>query len=112
MQRVRVDVRSADAANGRDGCGRFSTGNKFALGNGVARKAARFRNKLFATISTKDFCRVVRRVLKEAIAGEAWACRLLLPHLIGRPLEYDIIAQAEGMAQELIELKKAQLNRS
>ena len=66
-------------------------------GNVIARKAARCRAKLFDAVSTTDFEAVVRRVVKEAKAGEHWACKLLFSYLLGDPVPPDIIGRLESV---------------
>ena len=81
---------STTDCDGRDRRGRFAIGNRLSKGNAAARKAAKCRAKLFATVSTKDFAAVVKQLVEKAKAGESWAVKLLFAYMIGEPLPLDI----------------------
>ena len=66
-------------------------------GNVIARKAARCRAKLFDSVTLSDFDSVVRRVVKEATAGQHWACKLLFSYLLGDPVQPDLLERIENL---------------
>jgi hypothetical protein len=73
--------------------GRFARGNKVSKGNAAARKMTRFRTKLFACVTLADFAEIVGVVVREAKAGEKWACELAFAYLCGPPVALDILEQ-------------------
>ena len=95
------DRPSETVVGGRRPDGRFGPGNRFSEGNVIARKAARCRAKLFDSVSTTDFGKVVKRVLREAEAGEQWACKLLFAYLLGDPTAPDLTARLDDIRQAL-----------
>lgn len=85
----------------RDQQGRFKAGNRAARGNGVARKAARFRAKLFSSTTGSDFAEIVGVLLDKAKAGEPWAVKLALSYLIGEPQPVDLLERMEAIEANL-----------
>jgi hypothetical protein len=98
-QRFQLDDTPSETGvgGGRRPDGRFAPGNQLSQGNVIARKAARCRAKLFDAVSTTDFEAVVRRVVKEAKAGESWACKLLFAYLLGEPVAADVLERIENL---------------
>ena len=88
---------TADNGKGREGNGRFSVGNRLARGNPNARKVARFRSKLFSSVTIGDFAEVVQTLLSGAKNGEPWAVKLFLAYYLGEPLPVDVMARLENL---------------
>jgi hypothetical protein len=89
---------------GRDPRGRFASGNCLARGNGSAKKVARFRSKLFSSVTLSDFAEIVGVIVREAKAGEKWACELALAYLCGPPRDMDLeerLEKLESLAREV-----------
>lgn len=90
---------STTAANGdHDVAGRFLPGNKAAKGNPHAKRIARLRAKLLATIRPADLAAVVKSMLDKARDGDVAAARLLLEYTLGRPDRSGVDDQATGMS--------------
>ncbi len=89
---------STTATNGdHDAAGRFLPGNKAATGNPHAKRIARLRSKLLATIRPADLAAVVKSMLDKARDGDVAAARLLLEYSLGRPERFGVDDQATGM---------------
>lgn len=101
-KRQRLDeAPSPTAVDGRRPDGRFAAGNRLSQGNVIARKAARCRAKLFDAVAMTDFEAVVRRVVREARAGQHWACKLLFAYLLGDPTAPDLTARLDEIRETL-----------
>jgi len=105
MPRLSDEKPSESGADGRDRRGRFAAGNRASKGNVLARKAARFRSRLFNTVSEDDFAEVVERLIREAKSGESWACKLLFSYLLGEPSALDALEQIELLRQRIKDLQ-------
>ena len=106
-RRLKLDSNSpspsvVDGSSGRRPDGRFAPGNQLSQGNVIARKAARCRAKLFDSVTLTDFDAVVKRVVKEAKAGQHWACKLLFSYLLGDPVQPDLTARLDEIQQVLV----------
>lgn len=89
---------STTAANGdHDAAGRFLPGNKAATGNPHAKRIARLRSKLLATIRPADLAAIVKSMLDRARDGDVAAARLLFEYTLGRPERSHVDDQATGM---------------
>ena len=108
MPRVDEITPLETAANGRDARGRFGKGNKAGQGNPTARKVARFRARLFNSITDKAFRALVASVLREAESGEGWACKLLFAYLLGEPQAVDVLQELEALREKLRSLEGEQ----
>ena len=91
-------------SNGRRPNGTFAPGHKFATGNGISRKVARFRTSMFAAAKAGDVRAIVAKLLEEAKAGEPWAVKLALEYLCGPPRDVDL-------EERLAVLEAAELGR-
>jgi len=83
--------------------GRFAPGNKIGTGSAVPRKAAKFRQALFAAVSVKDFKQVAKTLVQEALDGHGWAMKLLFSYTLGEPLPFDIDEQLRQIEDRLKE---------
>lgn len=92
-----VNHPSTTVANGdHDAAGRFLPGNKAATGNPHAKRIARLRTKLLATIRPADLAAVVKSMLDKARDGDVAAARLLLEYSLGRPERFGVDDQLTG----------------
>ncbi len=76
---------STNGANGRDGRGRFTTGNAGGPGNPHARKVGRLRSRLVECVTADDLREVVRKLVAMAKGGDLAAIREVLDRTIGKP---------------------------
>ncbi len=65
--------------------GQFTRGNRLASGNQVGKKTARFRGRLFRSVTNEDFDEMARQLIDRAKAGERWAIQLALAYFCGPP---------------------------
>jgi hypothetical protein len=79
------DAPSTNEANGRDARGRFAKGNAGGPGNPFARRMARMRSVLCATVSEEDIEKVTRKLIEQAKGGDIAAARILLAYAVGQP---------------------------
>jgi hypothetical protein len=86
---------------GRTSGGKFAPGNKCSRGNGIARKAATFRAKLFRSVSATDFGAIVRQLVQEAKAGKPWAVKLALEYLAGPPRDVELEERLQALEAAL-----------
>ncbi len=70
--------------NGRDGRGRFATGNRCAVGNPLARRVAQLRSMILEAVSEDDLRAVVLALIEKAKNGDVMAARELLDRLVGK----------------------------
>ena len=70
--------------NGRDGRGRFATGNRCALGNPHARRVAELRAALLSAVTPEDIEAIARVLVKKAKGGDVVAVKELLDRCIGK----------------------------
>ena len=99
IRRTFQPMQTAENGNGRGPGGRFQPGNKFALGNSVPRRVAKIREQFLKTVTLADVEAVTARIVKQAKAGDHWACRLLLQYLLGEPISVDVHAKIAAMEQ-------------
>lgn len=103
-QRIETQPATPDPnGGGRDSRGRFAPGNCASRGNGGAKKVARFRNKLFGSVTLSDFGKIVGVVMREAKAGQKWACELALAYLAGPPRDVELEERVERLEAALKE---------
>jgi hypothetical protein len=75
-------------AEGRDAqTGRFTRGWKGGPGNPFAHAVAARRQALLDAISPGDLAAVAKALLRQALAGDAAAAKVLLAYTVGRPAE-------------------------
>jgi len=77
---------SADGSDGRGADGRFTAGNRHGHGNAFARQVAERRKSLLAAVGPEDVAAVGRKLLAQALAGDVAAAKVLLAHVVGKPL--------------------------
>ena len=106
MSRVKLIRPLKTDVSGRDVHGRFAPGNQLAVGNLMAHKVARFRNKLFDAVSMTDFESIVCEVTNKAKSGEAWACKLIFMYILGKPLEADLLQRINDLEQRMQTVKE------
>lgn len=81
-----MDTRDVNTrSNGHDAAGKFAIGNKLARGNPVNRRMAEMRRHLLDAIEPERVGRIGAKLAELAEAGDLDACKVLLPHLVGRP---------------------------
>jgi hypothetical protein len=97
---------SPTVPNGRDAGGRFSTGNKFARGRPLARRAQRLRVELFRAVTPEDLRAIVRALVDRARAGDTTAAREVLDRLLGKPEAQDLFAQLDELEDLLRGLRE------
>ena len=81
----------------RDGNGRFKVGNRASLGNSMARRTARLRSALVGAVSIGDIERIVAALVGQAAGGDVGAAKLILAHVLGRPVESDLLHRLESL---------------
>jgi hypothetical protein len=77
---------SVPDAGGRDQGGRFAKGNKGGPGNPFFRASAERRRAFLSAITPEEIGQVARKMLAQALAGDAASAKLLLLYSIGKPL--------------------------
>lgn len=92
---------SPTASNGRDGQGRFASGNRCAKGNPQARRAGRLRAELFRAVTPEDVAAVAAGLVTKALAGDIAAAKLLFDRLLGPPTALDVLARLERLEVQL-----------
>ena len=70
---------------GRDSGGRFTKGNKGGPGNPFGRKVAALRTALLSAVSEEEMLRLGEKLLRQALAGDTVAAKILLAYTLGRP---------------------------
>ena len=88
-------------SNGRRPNGTFAPGHKFATGNGISRKVARFRTSMFAAAKAGDVRAIVAKLIAEAKAGEPWAVKLALEYLCGPPRDVALEERLSAIEESL-----------
>lgn len=99
------------SANGRNGAGQFTIGNKYGKGNPHASKVAALRSAALDSISPATAKKLVKSLVSQAMAGDTGAAKIILPYLIGQPatskdLENEIAAKPatlENMTDEQLQ---------
>jgi len=80
------------ADNGRDPTtGRFSEGNRAAVGNPHAKRVGELRTALLDAVMPED--------VEAAKGGDVAAARVLFERTLGRPVEADLIERLEVLEQ-------------
>ena len=92
---------STSADNGRSEKGRFGAGNRFGKGNPHAKRVAKLRAALLASVTPADVREVAAALLVQAKAGDIAAIRELLQRLLGPPVELDLIERLEALERRL-----------
>ena len=70
---------------GRSSSGRFEKGNSF----GTGRKVSELRKAFVEAINPEDVQAIVQAVVQKAKDGDIKAVQIILPYIIGTPLEQD-----------------------
>jgi hypothetical protein len=77
---------ASDGKNGRDTRGKFTAGNRCAVGNPFAAKVARLRSLMLDAVSEEDLKAIIEGLVGRAKAGDPAAIKILLDHVLGRPV--------------------------
>lgn len=93
--------------NGRDARGRFTKGNPGGPGNPAAKRVAALRMALLEAVTEDDMRVIVRRLVKEAKAGNIQAAREVLLRTLGRPLEADLVERLDELEDILTQRLEA-----
>ena len=75
----------SNRSNGRDGRGRFASGNRFGPGNPNAARVHELRKAFLDAFTADDVRQVVEALLREALDGNVQAARELLQRALGAP---------------------------
>lgn len=97
----RLTNRANGASDQRDERGRFKPGCAPGPGNPLVKRVAEYRNALMECVSIDDYKRVIKRMVEDAINGDAAARSEMLNRLHGRPtqpLEISDAAETQPMA--------------
>ena len=73
------------SANGRDGKGRFTTGNAGGPGNPYAREVARLRKRLMAKVTDEEMDAIADKLIEQAKNGDTASVKLLFSYTMGKP---------------------------
>jgi len=92
--------------NGRDEFGRFVKGNQFGKGNPLAKKVARLRAALLCAITPNDVQAIIKKLIKQARAGDLAAAKEVFDRAVGRPQELDFIEKLENLEKMLDEIAR------
>lgn len=87
--------------NGRDDRGRFTHGNPGGPGHPLAGAVSKLRAALIGAVSVDDMKAITRGLVDRAKGGDVEALRVLLPYLLGRPIEADLLERIETLEQRL-----------
>ena len=79
---------SQNGSNGRDSKGRFAPGNAGGPGNPRAVQREAWIKALTKAVTPEDIGKVVKVLVKAALAGEKWAIPELLNRTVGKPTEH------------------------
>lgn len=97
---------AAPSPNGRDGLGRFATGNPGGPGNPHAKRVGELRSALMAAVRPGDVTAIVGKLVELAKAGDVRAIREVLDRTLGRPVEADLIERLEALESLAAELRE------
>jgi hypothetical protein len=92
---------SPNGDNGRDGRGRFATGNAGGPGNPHAQRVAELRSVLMRAVTEADMTAIIKAMIEKAKAGDAVAARLLLDRTLGPTEAVDVLARLEAIEARL-----------
>lgn len=84
--------------NGRDGKGRFASGNQLGVGGGRPRRSAeeQYLQTLVALVKKEDWQDIIEKAKEQAKSGDDKARRWLSDYLMGKPVERVEMTGAEG----------------
>ena len=85
----RRDEPSPNGDDGRRPDGRFGIGNKLGRGNPYAQRTAALRSALLHEITPADVQKIVRKMIRRAIAGDVRCAREVLNRCCGKPIATD-----------------------
>jgi hypothetical protein len=90
---------SPNGGNGgsRDERGRFVTGNPGGPGNPLGGAVAKLRAALVEAVTPDAMRDIARGLIARAKRGDTAAAQLLFRHILGRPLEFDILERIERL---------------
>jgi hypothetical protein len=95
--------------DGRDGTGRFAKGNRAGRGNPFAKQLYQLRTALHERVAAGDFAEMIDKLLEMAKAGSIPAAKLLLEHLIGKPVQAVHLSGPDGEKLDGLSLADIQL---
>jgi hypothetical protein len=99
----KVPSPTGDNGGGRDGRGRFTTGNRQAKGNPHARRVGRLRSALLGALTVADMTEIAGRLVAQAKQGDLAATRELFSRVLGPPVPPDLIERIESLERALQE---------
>ncbi|TWT41098.1 hypothetical protein RAS1_37900 [Phycisphaerae bacterium RAS1] len=85
------------SGGGRDGRGRFATGNPGGPGNPLGPAVAKLRAALIEAVTVRDIRAIAKGLVAKAREGDTLAARVLLGYTLGRPVEADLIERLESL---------------
>jgi hypothetical protein len=95
---------------GRNANGTFSKGHRFGKGgNPYHKEQARLRAVLYERVSDEDFREMVERQVELAKGGDKVAFKILVEHLIGKPIQAVQLSGPEGEKLEGVSIADVQL---
>ena len=98
---MRAPSTNGGNGSGRDGRGRFVTGNGGGPGNPLGPAVARLRAELVAAVTPADVRAIAQALVQQARGGDTLATRILFSYVLGRPLEFDVLERLESLEREL-----------
>lgn len=75
---------SPAADGGRDATGKFTSGNRFGLGNPFAKQTGRLRAAMVGTVTEQDMRDITAKLVQLARSGSVAAAKLLFDRLFGK----------------------------
>ena len=87
--------------NGRLPDGRFGAGNTISQGNVGNKRMKELRRALLDAVTPEDVQAVAKTLKELAVAGDVPACKVLLDHVIGKPVQALELSGPEGSSLDL-----------
>ncbi|QNN24313.1 hypothetical protein HED60_19235 [Planctomycetales bacterium ZRK34] len=97
----------ANGSNGHDQRGRFTVGNKAAVGRRTrhAERVGKLRDELLDAITPEAIRKAITALIREAESGNVAAIRELLDRAVGKPIEADLLERLESLETAIAERK-------
>ena len=89
------------AGDGRDSNGRFAPGWRGGPGNPHARKVAKLRSALLATVTEDDMKAVTLKLVAMARDGNLPAIKEMFERVLGKPIEADLMERLDALEELL-----------
>jgi hypothetical protein len=86
---------------GRQLDGRFATGNRISQGNIGNKRMQELRRALLGSTTPEDVQEVGKALLEMAIGGDVAAAKVLLDHVVGKPVQAVELSGPDGVALDL-----------